>query len=125
MNMGFVKVLIVAIAFAAALPIQSEAGENASPKAAHPAKGKTLFIKHCAGCHGVQGKEMDTNYWGPIPQISRHRRPEKNPTVPCWQPSMRANRTCRPGKAFSPNATFETCWRTFAPCLTDLPIARG
>ena len=67
MNMGFVKVLIVAIAFAAALPIQSEAGENASPKAAHPAKGKTLFIKHCAGCHGVEGKGDGYKLLGPDP----------------------------------------------------------
>ena len=31
MNMGFVNVLILAMAFAATLPMQSEAGENASP----------------------------------------------------------------------------------------------
>ena len=67
MNMGFVKVLIVAIAFAVALPMQSEAGENAPPKAAHPAKGKTLFIKHCAGCHGVQGKGDGYKLLGPDP----------------------------------------------------------
>ena len=67
MNMGFVKVLIVAIAFAAALPIQSEAGEDASPKAAHPAKGKTLFIKHCAGCHGAQGQGDGYKLLGPDP----------------------------------------------------------
>jgi len=41
---------------------------------------------------------MDTNYWGPIPQISRHRRPEKKsdrallatihegkPNMPSWK----------------------------------------
>ena len=67
MNMGFVNVLILAMAFAATLPMQSEAGENASPKAAHPAKGKTLFIKHCAGCHGVQGKGDGYKLLGPDP----------------------------------------------------------
>lgn len=125
MNVRVIGALIVAITMVAAAPARSGAGENAAPKAADPAKGKTLFIKHCAGCHGVQGKGDGYKLLGPDPANLTAPATRKNPTVPCWQPSMRANRTCRPGKAFSPNATFETCWRTFAPCLTDLPIARG
>ena len=68
MKVGFASVvLIVAMAVVAAVPTQSVAGDNASPKAAHPAKGKTLFIKYCAGCHGVQGKGDGYKLLGPDP----------------------------------------------------------
>ena len=65
MNVGFVKALIVAMAVA--IPVQSEAGDHVSPKAAPPAKGKTLFIKYCAGCHGAQGKGDGYKLLGPDP----------------------------------------------------------
>lgn len=67
MKMGFVRMLIAAMAVVAAGPTQSGAGDNTAPKAAHPAKGKTLFIKHCAGCHGVQGKGDGYKLLGPDP----------------------------------------------------------
>ncbi len=67
MKVGFAKVLIAAMAVVAAVSTQTEAGDNASPKAAHPAKGKTLFIKYCAGCHGAQGNGDGYKLLGPDP----------------------------------------------------------
>jgi mono/diheme cytochrome c family protein len=67
MNVGFIGALIVAITMVAAAPAQSGASENTAPKAADPAKGKTLFIKHCAGCHGTQGKGDGYKLLGPDP----------------------------------------------------------
>lgn len=56
MKIGFVGMLIAAMAGVAAGPTHSGAGDNPAPKAAPSAKGKTLFIKYCAGCHGPEGK---------------------------------------------------------------------
>ncbi len=67
MDMCFVKALIVAMAVVVAVPAASHAGDKTAPKTAHPAKGKTLFIKYCAGCHGTQGKGDGYKLLGPDP----------------------------------------------------------
>ena len=39
----------------------------ADPSPARMERGKTLFIKHCAGCHGAQGKGDGYQLLGPDP----------------------------------------------------------
>ena len=62
-----VRVLVVLIAFACGAPIQSDATGKAEPMTGDLAKGKTIFSKHCAGCHGPQGKGDGYKLLGPDP----------------------------------------------------------
>jgi mono/diheme cytochrome c family protein len=39
----------------------------ADPSQVRIEKGKTLFVKHCAGCHGAQGKGDGYQLLGPDP----------------------------------------------------------
>jgi mono/diheme cytochrome c family protein len=67
MKMVSVRVLVVLIAFSCGAPIQSDATGKAEPKTGDLAKGKTLFSKHCAGCHGPHGKGDGYKLLGPDP----------------------------------------------------------
>ncbi len=58
---------MVLIAFACGAPIQSDAAEKTESMTGDLAKGKTLFGKHCAGCHGSQGKGDGYKLLGPDP----------------------------------------------------------
>ena len=40
---------------------------TADPSDARIAKGKQIFIKHCAGCHGIEGKGNGYKLLGPDP----------------------------------------------------------
>lgn len=67
MNQGSVRVLIVLMAFACGAPVQSDATGKADSKPGNLAKGKILFVKYCAGCHGPQGKGDGYKLLGPDP----------------------------------------------------------
>ena len=67
MNMGFARVLIALMVVACGAPIQADATETNDPKARPFTKGKALYTKHCAGCHGPQGKGDGYKLLGPDP----------------------------------------------------------
>jgi mono/diheme cytochrome c family protein len=56
MRSGFLSILVLMVAFLCGAPIQSNAAGKAAPTAGNLKQGKALFSKHCAGCHGPQGK---------------------------------------------------------------------
>lgn len=56
MTRTFVTVLVIVLTMAGAFLNQSSASSDASRKTDPLAKGKRLFARHCAGCHGPEGK---------------------------------------------------------------------
>jgi len=56
MNRTFVPALVIVLTMAGAVLNQSSASSDATPKTDPLAKGKRLFTRHCAGCHGPEGK---------------------------------------------------------------------
>lgn len=50
-----------------ARPSGTVAGGADEPVQGHAAKGKLLFVKHCAGCHGEEGKGDGYKMLGPDP----------------------------------------------------------
>jgi mono/diheme cytochrome c family protein len=67
MNAGCIRLLVVLIVVACGVPNQSGAKEEVTPKIGDLAKGKVLFVKYCAGCHGPQGKGDGYKLLGPDP----------------------------------------------------------
>ncbi len=66
MNRTLVAALVIALTMAGAVLNQSSAGSDATPQA-DLAKGKRLFTRHCAGCHGAEGKGDGYKLLGPDP----------------------------------------------------------
>lgn len=67
MAMGSVRMLVVLMVVACAVPVQADAKGEALPNTGDLAKGKRLFGKYCAGCHGPQGKGDGYKLLGPNP----------------------------------------------------------
>jgi Cytochrome c, mono- and diheme variants len=70
MNMGSIRALLVLAAVASVAygaPVRSDAKGEVAPKSGHLAKGKIIFTKYCAGCHGLQGKGDGYKLLGPDP----------------------------------------------------------
>lgn len=63
----FVTALVVALTMAGAILNQSDASSDATRKADSLAKGKRLFTRYCAGCHGAEGKGDGYKLLGPDP----------------------------------------------------------
>lgn len=58
---------VMVMALAGALPNYLGASGEGARKVDPLAKGKTLFIKYCAGCHGPQGQGDGYKLLGPNP----------------------------------------------------------
>ena len=56
MQSGSIRMLVLLVTFISGALIQSHAADKAVPTRGNLAKGKALFSRHCAGCHGPQGK---------------------------------------------------------------------
>jgi len=67
MNRTIVATLVVVLTIAGAVVNQSDAGNDATRKTDPLAQGKRLFTKHCAGCHGAEGKGDGYKLLGPDP----------------------------------------------------------
>jgi len=67
MNRTIVATLVVVLTIAGAELNQSDAGSDATRKTDPLAKGKRLFTRHCAGCHGAEGKGDGYKLLGPDP----------------------------------------------------------
>ncbi|HQV12931.1 MAG TPA: c-type cytochrome [Nitrospira sp.] len=63
----FVTTLVVVLTLAGAVLNQSDASSDATRKTDPLAKGKRLFARHCAGCHGPEGKGDGYKLLGPDP----------------------------------------------------------
>ena len=61
------SMLIFLVAFIWGLPLPSHAADKANDRPDNFAKGKTVFDRHCAGCHGPQGKGDGYKLLGPEP----------------------------------------------------------
>jgi mono/diheme cytochrome c family protein len=59
--------LVVLMVVAGVVPMQAGAKGEALPNTDTLAKGKRLFEKYCAGCHGSQGKGDGYTLLGPDP----------------------------------------------------------
>lgn len=67
MNRTFVTALVIILTMAGALLNQPSASSDAARKTDPLAKGKRLFTRHCAGCHGAEGKGDGYKLLGPDP----------------------------------------------------------
>ncbi|GAB1724926.1 MAG: c-type cytochrome [Nitrospira sp. CR1.1] len=67
MNRGDVGTVAIIMTIAAVFLIQSDARGDATGTTDPLAKGKRLFARHCAGCHGPEGKGDGYKLLGPDP----------------------------------------------------------
>ena len=67
MKNGSVTMLVLLVTIAGGALLQSHAAGKVEPATGNLAKGKILFIKYCAGCHGPQGKGDGYRLLGPDP----------------------------------------------------------
>lgn len=67
MTMRCVRVAVVLAVFACGATSRAGAAGAAEPGAGNVAKGKVLYVKHCAGCHGPQGRGDGYKMLGPDP----------------------------------------------------------
>ena len=67
MNRGYVSTAMLVMAITGACLIQSNASGEVTRKPDALAKGKRLFTRHCAGCHGSEGKGDGYKLLGPDP----------------------------------------------------------
>ncbi|MGC3974035.1 MAG: cytochrome c [Nitrospira sp.] len=79
MNRIFVTTLVIALTIAGAALNQSDASSDATRKTDPLAKGKRLFTRHCAGCHGAEGKGDGYKLLGPDPANLTARATRKKP----------------------------------------------
>ena len=56
MKQGFAAMMVIVMAIAGVVMLQADVHGEATGKSDPLAKGKRLFTKHCAGCHGPEGK---------------------------------------------------------------------
>ena len=52
----YIATMVIVMAIAGTVLIQADARGETAGKTDTLAKGKRLFVKHCAGCHGPDGK---------------------------------------------------------------------
>ena len=62
-----IRMLVLWVTFISGAPLQSHAADKVAPTTGNLAKGKALYTKHCAGCHGPQGKGDGYKLLGPDP----------------------------------------------------------
>lgn len=67
MTRRVIAMLVIALTMAGAGLNQSDASSDATRKTDPLAKGKRLFTRHCAGCHGAEGKGDGYKLLGPDP----------------------------------------------------------
>ena len=67
MNRIFAPALVIVLTIAGAGLNQVDASGDATRKTDPLAKGKRLFTRHCAGCHGPEGKGDGYKLLGPDP----------------------------------------------------------
>lgn len=67
MTRMFVTALVVVLTIAVAGLNQSDASRDATEKTDPLARGKRVFTRHCAGCHGAEGKGDGYKLLGPDP----------------------------------------------------------
>lgn len=65
--MAHIRILVVLIAILCAECILMNAQGKAYPGEGEVSKGKILYIEHCAGCHGTEGKGDGYRLLGPDP----------------------------------------------------------
>jgi len=63
----FVAALVVVLTLASAVLNESDASSDATRKTDLLATGKRVFTRHCAGCHGAEGKGDGYKLLGPDP----------------------------------------------------------
>jgi mono/diheme cytochrome c family protein len=59
--------VFIAITLVLALPIRSGAAGRSASNGGHAARGKALYERHCAACHGAEGKGDGYKLLGPDP----------------------------------------------------------
>lgn len=63
----YIATMVILMAIAGTVLIQADARGETAGKTDALAKGKRLFVKHCAGCHGPDGKGDGYKLLGPDP----------------------------------------------------------
>ena len=62
--------------------VMAAAGGSVAMDRTEVARGKQIFAKYCAGCHGSQGKGDGYQLLGPSPANLIH---EGKPNMPAWK----------------------------------------
>lgn len=67
MSRASISTVVIVVAIFGALLNQPDASGEAAKNTDPVAKGKRLFTRHCAGCHGPEGKGDGYKLLGPDP----------------------------------------------------------